>query len=524
MANVKISQLPDATVPLSGNEVAPIVQSGITSKVPSSSLLTPYVFPFYGTGDIGNSLNTFMDSVANGNGGTVLLPQGSFTTSVPIVVPLGVKLQGAGKRSTTLQATAGFPAATPVVKLGRVTDTTVFDAQLLDLQLDCNHVANSIGVQGTNLNEGCGCFRAIVKNFRDIGINYIIGEHFSNEDLEVLNNSSSNNYCIKVHGDPVAAYPGNVSLGVQFSRVTTFGRAGSTIAGWWLKNVQFVGTGIHCEGATDGVLVDGDHVEGVINGIEAVSGTTTVVHFNGGSSPLVVIGLSGSFATNLLRDDLTNTTITDVGDAPVLPIWTRRMRASSPPTTVGAGSPYFVTENDDQLIVSAGANLGIVLPTPSSNTGRVLFIKSVTATQVTSAGSNVVPLGGGAAQSFILPRIPGLWSVLKCDGTSWVIIAQSDNNQYYETIGSSPYVLDANDKVVNNNVGGPLQVTLPDPATCLGRVLYFMTWSANAITSASSNIRTLTGGTTSTIVSASAGKWAILVSDGGSFWATVAAN
>lgn len=34
MADLKISQLPNASIPLAGTEVLPIVQAGVTDKVP----------------------------------------------------------------------------------------------------------------------------------------------------------------------------------------------------------------------------------------------------------------------------------------------------------------------------------------------------------------------------------------------------------------------------------------------------------------------------------------------------------
>ena len=38
MSNVKISELPVATLPLTGTEVLPIVQAGVTNKVSVSNL------------------------------------------------------------------------------------------------------------------------------------------------------------------------------------------------------------------------------------------------------------------------------------------------------------------------------------------------------------------------------------------------------------------------------------------------------------------------------------------------------
>lgn len=40
MANVKISELPAATTPLTGTELVPVVQSGATKQVPSGQLMS----------------------------------------------------------------------------------------------------------------------------------------------------------------------------------------------------------------------------------------------------------------------------------------------------------------------------------------------------------------------------------------------------------------------------------------------------------------------------------------------------
>ncbi len=53
MTTIKISQLPDATVPLNGTEIAPIDQNGVTKKVPVfefSSMVTPRGFGAVGDG------------------------------------------------------------------------------------------------------------------------------------------------------------------------------------------------------------------------------------------------------------------------------------------------------------------------------------------------------------------------------------------------------------------------------------------------------------------------------------------
>ena len=60
----------------------------------------------------------------------------------------------------------------------------------------------------------------------------------------------------------------------------------------------------------------------------------------------------------------------------------------------------------------------------TTNTGRWLYLKTITANTVVSASANVVPLVGGAAGTAILPATAGAWAALQSDGTNWIIMAR----------------------------------------------------------------------------------------------------
>lgn len=67
-------------------------------------------------------------------------------------------------------------------------------------------------------------------------------------------------------------------------------------------------------------------------------------------------------------------------------------------------------------------------------------------------------------------------------------------------------------------------LTLPAPATYTGRELLIKNTTAATVTSVSSNVVPLTGGAAGTaILAATAGKWALLVSDGTN-WIIMASN
>lgn len=60
----------------------------------------------------------------------------------------------------------------------------------------------------------------------------------------------------------------------------------------------------------------------------------------------------------------------------------------------------------------------------TTNTGRWIYIKTVTANAVVSASSNIVPINGTVAGTAILPATAGAWAALQSDGTNWVIMAR----------------------------------------------------------------------------------------------------
>lgn len=76
-------------------------------------------------------------------------------------------------------------------------------------------------------------------------------------------------------------------------------------------------------------------------------------------------------------------------------------------------------------------------------------------------------------------------------------------------------VSDSDRWLINNKAGAACTVTMPDASQFVGRVLSLQNYQAQLLNSASSNVVPLTGGAAGTsILAATAGKWATLVSDG----------
>jgi hypothetical protein len=91
-------------------------------------------------------------------------------------------------------------------------------------------------------------------------------------------------------------------------------------------------------------------------------------------------------------------------------------------------------------------------------------------------------------------------------------------------ISSSTYVVLADDTDLLVSAGATCTLTLPSAASYTGRVLNVVTQQAYTVVSASANVVGITGGSAGTaILSASAGKWARLISNG-SNWVINMAN
>lgn len=125
---------------------------------------------------------------------------------------------------------------------------------------------------------------------------------------------------------------------------------------------------------------------------------------------------------------------------------------------------------------------------------------------------NSNPLTGGGPGCIAI-REGGAWKALRTP-TSYPVNLQT---------GSSYTVVDT-DQSVSFNAAGTCTVTLPSASANSGRELFFKTTAAQAVVSAASNVQPLAGGPNVTsILSAVAGRWALLKSDGNN-WLIMAAN
>jgi len=82
---------------------------------------------------------------------------------------------------------------------------------------------------------------------------------------------------------------------------------------------------------------------------------------------------------------------------------------------------FSVASTDTWLINNkTGSTCTVTLPSPSANTGRVLYFINYQNQLLVSASSNVVSRAGGAAGTAILDNVAGNWATIVSDGTSWL--------------------------------------------------------------------------------------------------------
>ena len=102
---------------------------------------------------------------------------------------------------------------------------------------------------------------------------------------------------------------------------------------------------------------------------------------------------------------------------------------SAPSAPVTQTANFTVAATDVWSINNkSGSTCTVTLPTPSTNSGRVLYFQNYQAQALVSASSNVVPLAGGSAATSILLASSGDSATLVSDGTNWLMTQYVPNN------------------------------------------------------------------------------------------------
>lgn len=131
--------------------------------------------------------------------------------------------------------------------------------------------------------------------------------------------------------------------------------------------------------------------------------------------------MEGDTDPNLFFLDASTDRIGFGTDTPTAKVQVNGSFAFGAPVVITAA--YTVGDNDTVIINNRTANNTITLPTPANNIGRMLWFVNWQTHTVASASSNVVPLGGGAANTPLVGNKES--AMLQCDGTSWIVILRS---------------------------------------------------------------------------------------------------
>jgi hypothetical protein len=175
-----------------------------------------------------------------------------------------------------------------------------------------------------------------------------------------------------------------------------------------------------------------------------------------------------------------------------------------------------LSSTDRFATVTIGTGLSLASGTLSA-TGGSGTVTSVTASSPLSSSGGATPnitiTDAGTGASGVVTT--GTQSFAGSKTFTGLVGMNKALQRPYESVTvSSASITTSNTWVVVNNAG-TVTLTFPSAATSTGTEFHVKTITNNAVISATSNISPLAGGSASTsILSATAGKWATLVSDG----------
>jgi hypothetical protein len=281
MAVVKISDLPSATLPLTGAELTPVVQSGVTKKVAVSAFDNSGAVNVKSFGAVGDGITNDTAAInaaiaAAGVNSCVFFPSGTYLVTSTLQMLSGQCFYGEGGSVTALST----------IKKGATCDliNMVGACSIKDLQLDC--VGTSYGGRGIYVSTGIS---QIIENV------YVVNSvTYALEYQAVAGNGS---FVTNFTANMTAASADTAAIKVGENYPTNVVRFFQNI---WLSNgkfdltntVAFTLDGFFCRGFITGPTFDKCVVNKIANGRVSTPGTPLVLSM--GDSSITNVPISGT--------------------------------------------------------------------------------------------------------------------------------------------------------------------------------------------------------------------------------------
>ena len=146
-------------------------------------------------------------------------------------------------------------------------------------------------------------------------------------------------------------------------------------------------------------------------------------------------GLAGTSSGGATPELTLSTSITGIlkGNGTAISAATAGTDYLVPSAPVTKTADFTVAATEQWIINNKTSACIVTLPAAASFAGRSLTFQNYQAFALSSAASDVVPQGGGAASTAILLGVAGNWATLVSDGSNWVIMqAAAFNNLLLE--------------------------------------------------------------------------------------------
>jgi hypothetical protein len=141
-----------------------------------------------------------------------------------------------------------------------------------------------------------------------------------------------------------------------------------------------------------------------------------------GSVPWNVIDFAGSDIVNIISRSHQNLQSLQGGTTGQYYHLTQSKHTELSGTFLSVVTASATVNGESNVVCNYAGTVTLTLPAASSNSGRSIRIKTITANTVISASSNVKPINSDTAGTAILAATAGKFATLVSNGTDWIIM------------------------------------------------------------------------------------------------------